>query len=142
MPLRWTELRDFAFSEDGFSNCHGSSSSSSNAAATKDSAGGGSSSKAATAVAAADGDKIGAGAGGAKAGGGGVKEMPKRWDQPFHHTVPPFPMPRKRRNPWAEGGAEGQVAGEGASGGGGEENKPIRAGPRGKYTQDVVLLDG
>eukprot|EP00752_Nemacystus_decipiens_P005998 g5416.t1 len=120
IPLRWTELRDFAFSEDGFSSSHGASS------AAADNSGGGSSSSSSNAAAAGTAvaeAEVEAGADGSKAGGGrGGREMPKRWDQPFHHTVPPFPMPRKRRNPWAEGGEEG--AGNGADGAGGQAIRP------------------
>ncbi|CAM9857360.1 unnamed protein product, partial [Scytosiphon promiscuus] len=39
------------------------------------------------------------------------EDLPKRWDQPFHHTVPAFPMPRKRAAPWGEAGQE-VMAGE------------------------------
>lgn len=54
------------------------------------------------------------GAGGARAAGGGREELPKRWDQPFHHAVPPFPMPRKRAAPWEEEEEE-EEAGEGTT---------------------------
>ncbi|CAM9128350.1 unnamed protein product, partial [Ectocarpus sp. 13 AM-2016] len=90
-PLSWTELRDFAFSEDGYSNRYENAASS----------GSGSAAPAAN------------GSGGARAAGGGRQELPKRWDQPFHHAVPPFPMPRKRAAPWddAEDGEEGATEG-------------------------------
>lgn len=98
IPLSWTELRDFAFSEDGYS-------------ATNRSAVGGATSSAS--------NNPGVGAGGAAAGGGG-EERPKRWDQPFHHSVPAFPLPRKRPAPWggrAAGGGEEDVGEGGGQGG-------------------------
>ncbi len=124
IPLRWTELRDFAFSDTGFSNRYsditGEDTGAAAAAAANGSSSGGSSGAAAAAAAGAgagdgaDGLELGAGAG-VKAGGGrGGQETPKRWDHPFHHTVPPFPMPRKRPAPWAEAEA---VEGAGAAGG-------------------------
>ncbi|CAN0297429.1 unnamed protein product [Ectocarpus fasciculatus] len=105
-PLSWTDLRDFAFSEDGYSDRYkkGASSGSSSSSSSGSSSSSSSSSSAAPAA---------NGAGGARAAGGGREELPKRWDQPFHHAVPPFPMPRKRAAPWDEAEEEGEGATEG-----------------------------
>ena len=78
MPVHWTELRDFAFSEDG-----------------------------------RGGRAHAAGA----AGEDGSEEVVKRWDQPFHNTVPSFPLPRKRPALWDEldDASEGKEDGTGGA---------------------------
>lgn len=54
-----------------------------------------------------------------------LQERAKRWDHPFHNTVPSFPLPRKRLALWgnldygvAEGREEEAVGGKQGSGGG------------------------
>ena len=119
MPLKWTELRDFAFSEDGYSvaNRNKSSANGSN----------GSDQSGSSDSAAVGGGGAG-GAGGAR-GTGAAEDRPIRWDQPFHHTVPSFPMPRMRPAPW------GEIAPGGGAEGGGEEGR--EEGGRGGERESV-----
>lgn len=100
MPVNWTELRDFAFSEDG--------------------RGGGA--QAAGAV-----------------GEEGSEEVVKRWDQPFHNTVPSFPLPRKRPALWDE---LHEDALEGKEDGAGGAKQGRDGGQKGKEGVSILRSSG
>ena len=121
MPLNWTELRDFAFSEDGYSVANANRNNKSTANGSSGNARSGDATSAAVAG-------VGVGvAGGAGGGAGAAEDRPKRWDQPFHHTVPSFPMPRKRPAPWGDVAPGGGGEGEGKEG----REEGFRGGERG-----------
>ncbi|CAM9195035.1 unnamed protein product, partial [Sphacelaria rigidula] len=126
IPLNWRELRDFAFSEEGYStgidtakrkkastsrsSSHGldggvgvSSGGSGSGASGED---GGDAKEQGKRK--GDGDGEGEDEEEGEEEDGEEEERPKRWDQPFHHAVPAFPMPRNA-TPWG-GVAGGQTS--------------------------------
>lgn len=121
--MKWTDLRDFAFSENGYTTGIASAKRSAAAAAALNSNEG-------PTASVRGGGSGGGGRGGGSSGVSGrggeggaesvetvEEERPKRWDQPFHHSVRAIPIP-KNPAPW--GGADrgqGGVVEEGEAGG-------------------------
>lgn len=58
-------------------------------------------------------------------------EVVKRWDHPFHNTVPSFPLPRKRPALWDELDEDASGGKEDGAGGAKQGREGVKQGKKG-----------